>query len=98
MRIRPILLLSSASLAIPSGAAACDLEGPGGRYSAFAHMAAAMDQTSSSPEVLSPPSAKSSYNDDSRSPAADTTPTDYNTPSTSAPATDAEPSGKAVTR
>ena len=98
MRTKSIILLSTASaLAIPAAASACDLEGPGSRFSAFAHMTANPDPAP--PQADTTATTRAPYKDDSRDPqAAQPTPVDYNAPSAPAPADDVKPADEAVTR
>ena len=103
MRAKSFLLLSSATaLAVPSAAFACDLEGPGSRFSAFAHMMANHALADVQPDALAPPQRPVSYKDDSRdarsvdTPSSDTV--DYNAPASGTSATDTNPSGEAVLR
>lgn len=100
MRTKSIMLLSSVSaLVVPSAALTCDMEGPGGRFSAFAHMSANMDQASPQPTAPAQSSTPASYKDDSRDPEPfEPTPTDYNAPATAPSTSDAKPSEEAVTR
>lgn len=99
MRAKTIILLSTASaLALPSAAFACDMEGPGSRFSAFAHMMANPDTAPPQPNPAPSTTAPASYSDDSRAKTTEPTPVDYNTPPSTTPAADTKPSDEAMTR
>lgn len=96
MRAKSIVMLSGLSvLAIPTATLACDLEGPGGRFSPFAHMNAIYGQSA---QVDASATAATTYSDDSRDArTVDAEAVDYNAPP--APVTtDSEPSGEVYTR
>lgn len=100
MRARSIILLSSASaLALPSAALACDLEGPGSRFSAFAHLVVQDPPAQSDASASVPAPQPVTYKDDSRDPkSVEPAPTDYNKPAETPSGSGAEPAGEAITR